>query len=1062
MFTQFKQAGVLSIMALSAVFGASAANTVIDGLEYTFKGSEATVAKPSTPYSGDLVIPATVEYNGTTYNVSALNASAFKGTATQPNTTITSITFAENSPITTLGRGQFNYCTAMTKLVLPKGITKVTQDTWSGCSALEELEIPGGITKLGANDLQGCPSLKKLVFAAGSDAITVGANIWGGDKASERAVEELVLNRVLTATATGPNDLPFTGTTALKKATFGDAWTAIPDYYLQNCSGMTEVVLPAGLTSIGAQAFLNTGISSITIPAGVTTIATSAFNGCKNLTKVELSAATTSIGDLAFNNAPVAEINIPATLTSVGSYAFNGSNLQGTIALPEGLTKIGVQAFAENKALTGISLPSTLATVGSAPFKGDVALAQITVAANENFAISANGALTSADGKLLIAYPAAAAATELTENAEELDNYAFYGAKNLTKVNLPNVATYGDFSLAATGLTAHKLTGNIGRSVLADCKSLKSVEVVSDNVPIAVCSGCSALESYTALQPVTIVRQDAFMNCSALKEVNLGNICVIIEAGAFNGVDGLNIVISSALAPALAQNVFVEGAPITVTVPVEKVDVYKAAPQWCNLDIKGDANLAVGPTDMGMPAGLYYSGSDDQLHCVYEEGEPDVYEVDMPHTFQLAQFKNRIYGASAGKKFIYSGTAGTEGDGKLYYISQISGNLFQATVLDNAGNNAYLDPFALYIYGEDLFVNDRNVALRKIPADAIALPQDYESFTENNWFGTYNTNFVYGCIKAGFSITQDKDELGNPEPLYWQGFKYNGNGIFRFKNKHIGNSQAPGPDTQSELPYIFKGVSPIFTTFYIDERADRRHLYIYLEAELAKMDDLKAGVYRFDLDRVIANPDPARMSDLEPVLIDGAPVRWEGGGATEHVGVSQFSPDETGTYLYWCYREPTENDIAQVEKSREAGDAGTTGRYDWAEEYNAENPLHHSGIKRIKLDGSAKPEVEMVVPGVEGYGVIPVNYEGSKKPSDGVNDIIADNGKVAYDRMLVAENSFMVTEAAQVNVYGANGQLVMAQTVAADQVVELGGKGVYVIQANFADGAQQVAKVVVK
>ncbi len=1059
MFTQFKQAGVLSIMALSAVFGATAANTVIDGLEYTFKGSEATVAKPSTPYSGDLVIPATVEYNGTTYNVSALNASAFKATAAKPNTTITSITFAENSPITTLGRGQFQYCTAMTKLVLPKGITKVTQDTWGGCSALEELEIPGGIEKLGANDLQGCSSLKKLVFAAGDGAITVGANIWGGDKANERAIEELVLNRVLTANATGPNDLPFTGTTALKKATFGDAWTAIPDYYLQNCSAMTEVVLPAGLTTIGAQAFLNTGITSITIPAGVTSIATSTFNGCKNLTKVELSAATTSIGDLAFNNAPVAEINIPATLTSIGSYAFNGSNLQGAIALPEGLTKIGVQAFAENKGLTAISLPSTLASLGSAPFKGDVALAQISLAANEKFALSANGALTSADGKLLIAYPAAAAATEVTENAEELDNYAFYGAKNLTKVNLPNIATYGDFSLAATGLIDHALAGNIGRSVLADCKNLKSVKVASDNVPIAVCSGCTALESYTALEPVTIVRQDAFKKCAALKEVNLGNVCVIIEAGAFDGVDGLNITISSALAPALAQNVFVEGAPITVTVPVDRVDEYKSAPQWCNLEIKGDANLAVGPTDMGMPAGLYYSGDDDQLHCVYADGETDVYEVDMPHTFQLAQFKNRIYGASAGKKFIYSGTAGSEGDGKLYYISQIAGKLFQATVLDNAGNNAYLDPFALYIYGEDLFVNDRNVALRKIPADAIALPQDYESFTENNWFGTYNTNFVYGCIKAGFSITRDKDENGNDEPLYWQGFKYNGNGIFRFKNKHIGTAQAPGPDTQSEYPYIFKAVSPIFTTFYIDE--ENRHLYIYLETQLAKASDLKAGIYRFDLDRVIGTPDPVKMSDLDPVLIDGAPVKWEGGGASEHVGISQFSPDENKDYLYWCYRAATENDIAKMEQSKEAGDAATTGRYEWAEAYDAENPLHHSGIKRIKLGGSEKPEVEMVVPGVEGYGVIPVKYEGSKKPG-GVSDLVADNGKVAYDRMLVAENSFMVTETAQVNVYGANGQLVKAQTVVADQVVELGGKGVYMIQAIFADGAKQVAKVVVK
>lgn len=1046
-------------MTLTAVFGASAANTVIDGIEYTFKGTEATVAKPATPYSGDLVIPATVTSDGKTYNVSALNASAFKGTASKPNTTITSITFAKDAPITKLGRGQFQFCTSLTKIVLPDAVTTPAQDTYSGCSALEEITIPGKQTKLGANDFQGCTSLKKITFAAGDAPIEAATNIWGGDKASERALEELVLERVVTnSNATGPNDLPFTGTTALKKAVVGDAWVSIPDYYFQNCSALAEVQLPAALTGIGAQAFLNTGLTSIVIPEGVTSISTSTFNGCKNLTKVQLSAATTAIGDLAFNNAPVAEINIPATLTSVGSYAFNGSNLQGAIALPEGLTKIGVQAFAENKGMTEITLPSTLASVGSAPFKGDVSLAKINFAGNEKFALSANGALTTADGKLLITYPAAATAAEVTETAEELDNYAFYGAKAMTAVNLPNVVTYGDFSLAATGLTSAQLSGTIGRSVLADCKSLKEVKVNSDNVPIAVCSGCSALESYTALAPVTIVRQEAFKDCTSLKELNLGNICVIIEADAFAGVNGLNLTISSTLPPALAQGVFVEGAPITATVPADLVAAYKAAPQWGNLEIKGDANLAAGPTDMGMPDGLYYSGADDQLHCVYEEGEPDVYEVNMPHTFQLTQFKNRIYGASAGKKFIYSATAATEGDGKLFYISQISNNLFQATVLDNAGNNAYLDPFALYIYDEDLFVNDRNVALRKIPADAIALPQNYESFAENNWFGTYNTNFVYGCIKAGFSITQDEDEAGNPEPLYWMGFKYNGNGIFRFKNKHIGNSSAPGPDTQSELPYIFKGVSPVFTTFYIDQK--NRHLYIYLEVQQAKMDDLKAGVYRFDLDRIIETPDPAKMSDLNPILIDGAPVKWEGGGANEHVGIQQFAPDEKGEYLYWCHRAATESDIQKMEASKTAGDAATTGRYEWAEEYNAENPLHQSGIKRIKLGTTDRPEVEMVVPGVEGYGIVPVNYAGSKKPS-GVQ-LVGNEGKVAYDRVLVAENSFMVTEAAQVNIYGVNGQLISADNVAADQVVELGAKGVYMIQATFADGARQVAKIIVK
>lgn len=1057
MITQMKlralgRATAVSMMAFATVFGVSAATITVDGITYTTSGSKATVAQKTDKsyYEGDIVIPATVTYDGKTYNVQAINGSAFKGkNADSPNDKTTSIVLPAD--ITSTPRGCFQNCSALKSVVLPANMTKFNQDAFSGCLALEEVSIPAGVTALPANMFQNCKSLAKITFEASETAIEVGVNIWGSNTAAERAVEELYINRSVTTTgASGPAALPFPSSAKLAKVVYGnDAITEIQSYMFQNCTLLTEVKLPTGLTSMGDQVFLNTGLTSIDIPVGVTAIGSSVFNGCTALADVKMGDNVTKIGDMAFYNAGVKTITWPSKLTSIGAYAFSGTAFEGELALPAAVETIGTQAFAKNKAVTAFNLPATVKSIGSAAFMDCPALAKYTVAeGNEAYKVLPTGALATIDGAKILNYPAANTATSFADaDATALDAYAFYGAKNLTEINLAKANEYGDYSLSGTSIKKISVSGTLGRYLLKDCKSLEEVTVGGKEVPFGICSGCSALVKYNRTDDITIVRQDAFKNCTSLKTLDLGKILVIIEADAFAGISPMDLTVAAHTPAALGVDVFTESTPITVTVPEALVSVYRAADGWRYLTIKGDANLAEGGLDMGMPAGLYYAGTDGNIHCAYADNNTDTYDVGgMYHTFQLTQFKNRIYGACAGSKWYYSSTAGSEGDGKLFYISRVDGNVFQATVLDNTGNNAYKDPFGLYIYGDTLYVNDRNVCIRKIPAGAIALPQDYPSWMENNWMSYYGAPWTYGCIKAGFAITQDQNAAGEPEPLYWVAMKTNGQGLFRFKEEHIGTSAAAGPATG--LDPMFVNSAPVISTFYIDET--NKHLYAYIET--ANGGEFKGGLYRFNLDDVLATPNPQKLADLNPVLIDGAPVYWEGAGV-EHVGIPQLSPDENGQYLYWCYRAPSATDIDNVEK-------GTDGHYAWAEDYNAENPLHQTGIKRIKL-GSDVPTVEMIVPGAAGYGVVPVNFEGSVKPSGVADNIV--NEKAAYDRVLVSGKSFTVTDAAAVNVYAANGALVLTDNVAAGATVTVeGAAGVYVIEAIFADGAKQTAKIAVK
>ncbi len=860
------------------------------------------------------------------------------------------------------------------------------------------------------------------------------------------------------------NEKPFRGNKVLTTVVLGSKVTSLPTSYFEGCAALTNLTLPAELASLGTNVFAGcSSLPEITLPAGITTIPSSTFQGCSSLAKVRFEGAVTSIDAMAFLNAKVSDIVLPESLTSIGQMAFSGSALKGDLVLPAAVKSIGIQAFANNGELTSVAIPAATNSIGDGAFMGCTAIKSFTVdAANESFCGDAAAQMiASKDGKTLIAWAPASEAKEFA-GFTVLRPYAAYKCANLTSAVLDNCTEWGDYSLYGTNIAEMAVRGNVGRYVLADNASLKTLTVSGSEVPFGIAKGCAALTKVNFTDKITIVKQDAFAGCTALKEIDLGTILAILEADCFKGSGIEKITVAAANPAGMAEGVFNEGDKITVVVPNELVETYKNAAGWKYLTIVGDANLAVGPKDMGMPRGIYYAGTDSKLHAAYDLTDGiDTYDVgEIPHTFQLAVFKNRIYGACAGKKFVYSATGSVDGDGKLFYISKVGGQLFQAVVLDNTGNNAYKDPFGLYVYGEYLFVNDRNVCVRKIPADAIALPQDYPSWMENDWMGFYKNPWVWGCIKSGWGITTNKyiakdgklveDATAAKTPRYWLGMKYNGNGIYTFQDENVGEAGAAGakPDGSSFLCNI----SPIFTTFYVDEEHDQ--IYIYMETAGTQDKLVKGGVYRVDIAKLLdKGVDTQNFADLDPVLVDGSPVKYEGSGANEHVGISQFSAEDG--YLYWCYRAPTAEEAA----ANEAQDYATQcdGKYWWADKYDEANPLHHSGIKRVKL-GEAEPKVEMVIPGVEGYGCVPVGFVGSSA----VKDITNPTVEVAAATISVAGGILTVNADAVVAVYDMSGLMVARVAATAGQGIDIANlpTGAYVASAELANGKVAVAKFV--
>lgn len=1038
-FTTLKRTALLSAAVLCG-FAVSAQTIDYNGVTYklTAKDATAAVQKPSTAIGTyvDIVVVDSVPYEGVNYAVTSIAAAAFKGKSATPNTTLKSVVLPNT--IEKLVKGLFSYCTALESVNIPTGCTSFLGNVFEYCSSLDSIVIPNNITAITSSQFNGCTGLKYIRFE-GTDPIEVSAasglqakyTSGSGDAAVDyiSTLEEVVINRPMTVMK--PAENPWRGNASIKKVTFGGNCTEVYSNMFENCTSLSEITIPETVTSFAANAFANTGITSLDLHGGIATIPSSCFQGCKSLATVKINEGTTFIDALAFNGSPVSSLSLPASLTTIGKQAFNNCALTGDITLPVAVARINDLAFAGNSAMTSIALPATLANLGEGVFQGCTGLTAITIdAANTTYKVKETGVVTTIDGTIALAYPVASANASLVDaEITKIGAYTFQNATNLTTITLDNCVNYGDYSLSNTGAETLAVKGTVGRYVAANNAKLTSLSIDCNEVPVGIAQNCTALATYTSAQNVLVVKQDAFAGTTSLKEINLGGLLCILEAGAFANSGVETLIVGAATPAAMAEGVFTEAnANITCKVNNEVVDTYKAAAGWQHLNIVGAEDIALSGKNITMPYGLYYAGKDGMIHGIGNMGETATYDVGgVPHTFQLVEFKNRIYGASGGKSFTYTATAGNEGDGKLFYISQIDGNTFQAVVLDNAGNNAYKDPMGLYIYGDILYVNDRNVCVRKISADAIALSQDYPSWMENNWMGYYNGNWSFGCIKAGFAITQDEGT-----PLYWVGMRYNGFGIYRFKEEHIGTSEIPGavPDATKYGP-ILANVMSQPSAFYIDEA--NNHFYVYLCAGTG----ISSGLYRMNLSDVVATPDPSNFADLNPVLIDGSPIKLEGAKGSQETAITQLSPSEDG-YLYWCYIAP--EDASNV--------VGTP-----AVAFDEANPLHKTGIKRIKL-GEETPTVELHIEGVEGYGVVPVKYTPG---IDGVESVA-----VAVDRIQVIGDAVTIMEDAVVNIYNAAGVLVAQEAINGVESVSLADQanGVYVVEAIFADGVKQVVKVV--
>ena len=161
--------------------------------------------------------------------------------------------------------------------------------------------------------------------------------------------------------------------------------TSIGEYAFYGCSGLTSLNLPAGITEIGESTFSDcSGLTSLTLPDGITSIGISAFAYCSGLTSLTLPAGITSIGDDTFYGCSgLTSLTLPAGITSIGEYAFSGCSGLTSLNLPAGITSIDKYAFSGCSRLTSLTLPAGITSIGEFAFSYCSGLTSIYVYAEK-------------------------------------------------------------------------------------------------------------------------------------------------------------------------------------------------------------------------------------------------------------------------------------------------------------------------------------------------------------------------------------------------------------------------------------------------------------------------------------------------------------------------------------------------------------------------------------------------------------------------------------------------------------------------------------------------------
>ncbi len=304
----------------------------VEGIFYNFsdEGAEVTYSHSGFRYTGNIVIPGTVDYGGATY------------------------------PVIRIGDHAFRNCNELTSVSIPNSVKEIGNRAFYGCSDLASFFIPASVSYMRGNALDSCASLVSIEVENGNENFSSENGVlFNKDKTTLIRFPQKKTGMYVIPEGVTNFNTAFYGC-CLSSIVIPNSVKFIVNKAFEHCINLTSVTIPASVTSIGNNAFYGcSNLNSVVIPPEVKRIEHGTFNGCSALASIVLPEGLTAIEYDAFENCSnLASITIPESVTKIEQHAFYGCSNLTFISIPPNITNIENELFYGCISLTSIAIPA--------------------------------------------------------------------------------------------------------------------------------------------------------------------------------------------------------------------------------------------------------------------------------------------------------------------------------------------------------------------------------------------------------------------------------------------------------------------------------------------------------------------------------------------------------------------------------------------------------------------------------------------------------------------------------------------------------------------------------
>ena len=324
-----------------------------------------------------------------------------------------------------IGAEAFRWCETLTSVTIPEGVVQIAPLAFCDTLNLTTIGLPNSVVSIGSAAFGksiGAIPTTTLAISIGTDTAWIGEQAFDGYLVTGFTVAE----DNLYYSAEGAYLMNVSGTELVRVANQLQGVATVPETVnhiasgaFDECTGLTEVILPDSVTSMAAYADMPETLEKLTIGAGL--LNWNNLKKCATIGQIQLSANNPNF---RMKDGCIYDADMGTLLL------FTGDATRYT--MPDTVTEVASGAFASATSLKEITLSANVHTMPDGVFSACSSLESISCPGSNLFYTAKDGLLYSKDGTKLLSFPMGKTGTvKIADGTLEIARGAIYDSSYL-------------------------------------------------------------------------------------------------------------------------------------------------------------------------------------------------------------------------------------------------------------------------------------------------------------------------------------------------------------------------------------------------------------------------------------------------------------------------------------------------------------------------------------------------------------------------------------------------------------------------------------------------------